>query len=87
MQSLKKLKAEIKSNQVNAEKTILAAFRKVSQASLKQSTALCKIVNDAHKEKTDAVDVQIDALETSGTRSEEALALAKSTLEVATKPR
>eukprot|EP00729_Bicosta_minor_P008738 gene8738-biopygen15012 len=84
IKSLRQMKAKLDSNRDIAKQKIIAGFRKVSQASLSQSKAFCKRVDEVHKEKSDAVDAQIFALEVAETRSEEAVALARSTLQGAT---
>eukprot|EP00729_Bicosta_minor_P008247 gene8247-biopygen25007 len=84
IKSLRQVKAKLDSNRDIAKQKIVAGFRRVSQASLSQSKAFCKRVDEVHKEKSDAVDAQIFALETAESRSEEAVALARSTLQGAT---
>eukprot|EP00729_Bicosta_minor_P019170 gene19170-biopygen29354 len=84
IKSLRQVKAKLDSNRDIAKQNIIAGFRKVSQASLSQSKAFCKRVDEVHKEKSDAVDAQIFALEAAETRSEGAVALARSTLHGAT---
>eukprot|EP00729_Bicosta_minor_P021052 gene21052-biopygen19309 len=84
IKSLRQVKAKLDSNRDTAKQRIIAGFRRVSQASLSQSKAFCKRVDKVHKEKSDAVDAQIFALEATETRSEEAVALARSTLKGAT---
>eukprot|EP00729_Bicosta_minor_P010283 gene10283-biopygen325 len=84
IKALRQVEAELDSNRDIAKQNIIAGFRRVSQASLSQSKAFCKRVDEVHKEKTDAVKAQIFALEAAETRSEEAVALARSTLQGAT---
>eukprot|EP00729_Bicosta_minor_P032599 gene32599-biopygen28400 len=84
IKALRQVEAKLDSNRDIAKQKIIAGFRRVSQASLSQSKAFCKRVDEAHKEKTDAVKAQIFALEAAETRSEEAVALARSTLHGAT---
>eukprot|EP00729_Bicosta_minor_P008523 gene8523-biopygen10118 len=84
IKALRQVEAKLDSNRDIAKQKIIAGFRRVSQASLSQSKALCKRVDKVHKEKTDAVKAQIFALEAAETRSEEAVALARSTLQGAT---
>lgn len=84
IKALRQVEAKLDSNRDIAKQKIIAGFRRVSQASLSESNALCKRVDKVHKEKTDAVKAQIFALEAAETRSEEAVALARSTLQGAT---
>eukprot|EP00729_Bicosta_minor_P010652 gene10652-biopygen17981 len=84
IKALRQVEAKLDSNRDIAKQKIIAGFRRVSQASLTQSKAFCKRVDEVHKEKTDAVKAQIFALEAAETRSEEAVALARSTLQGAT---
>eukprot|EP00729_Bicosta_minor_P004365 gene4365-biopygen30810 len=84
IKALRQVEAKLDSNRDIAKQKIIAGFRRVSQASLLQSKAFCKRVDEVHKEKTDAVKAQIFALEAAETRSEEAVALARSTLQGAT---
>eukprot|EP00729_Bicosta_minor_P016936 gene16936-biopygen29287 len=84
IKALRQVEAKLDSNRDIAKQKIIAGFRRVSQASLSQSKAFCKRVDEVHKEKTDAVKAQIFALEAAETRSEEAVALARSTLHGAT---
>eukprot|EP00729_Bicosta_minor_P030982 gene30982-biopygen4918 len=84
IKALRQVEAQLDSNRDIAKQKIIAGFRRVSQASLSQSKAFCKRVDEVHKEKTDAVKAQIFALEAAETRSEEAVALARSTLQSAT---
>eukprot|EP00729_Bicosta_minor_P032589 gene32589-biopygen23372 len=84
IKALRQVEAKLDSNRDIAKQNIIAGFRRVSQASLSESKSLCKRVDEVHKEKTDAVKAQIFALEAAETRSEEAVALARSTLQGAT---
>eukprot|EP00729_Bicosta_minor_P032744 gene32744-biopygen845 len=84
IKALRQVEAKLDSNRDIAKQKIIAGFRRVSQASLSESKAFCKRVDEVHKEKTDAVKAQIFALEAAETRSEEAVALARSTLQGAT---
>eukprot|EP00729_Bicosta_minor_P004233 gene4233-biopygen17830 len=84
IKALRQVEAKLDSNRDIAKQKIIAGFRRVSQASLSQSKAFCKRVDEVHKEKTDAVKAQIFALEAAETRSEGAVALARSTLHGAT---
>ena len=84
IKALRQVEAKLDSNRDIAKQKIIAGFRRVSQASLSESNAFCKRVDEVHKEKTDAVKAQIFALEAAETRSEEAVALARSTLQGAT---
>eukprot|EP00729_Bicosta_minor_P032986 gene32986-biopygen5900 len=84
IKALRQVEAKLDSNRDIAKQKIIAGFRRVSQASLSQSKTFCKRVDEVHKEKTDAVKAQIFALEAAETRSEEAVALARSTLQSAT---
>eukprot|EP00729_Bicosta_minor_P032665 gene32665-biopygen8676 len=84
IKALRQVEAKLDSNRDIAKQKIIAGFRRVSQASLLQSKAFCNRVDEVHKEKTDAVKTQIFALEAAETRSEEAVALARSTLHGAT---
>eukprot|EP00729_Bicosta_minor_P032689 gene32689-biopygen25521 len=84
IKALRQVEAKLDSNRDIAKQKIIAGFRRVSQASLSQSKAFCKRVDEVHKEKTDAVKAQIFALEAAETRSEGAVALARSTLQGAT---
>lgn len=49
------MEAKLDSNRDIAKQKIIVGFRRVSQTSLSQSTALCKRVGELHKEKTDAL--------------------------------
>eukprot|EP00729_Bicosta_minor_P033052 gene33052-biopygen26703 len=84
IKALRQVEAMLDSNRDIAKQKIIAGYRRVSQASLAQSKAFCKCVEEVHKEKSDAVKAQIFALEAAETRSEEAVALARSTLQGAT---
>eukprot|EP00729_Bicosta_minor_P032610 gene32610-biopygen31441 len=84
IKALRQVEAKLDSNRDIAKQKIIAGYRRVSQASLSQSKEFCKRVDEVHKEKTDAVKAQIFALEAAETRSEEAVALARSTLHGAT---